>query len=132
MPDRIETAEDCTEDVFVKVLTGTFRFQGKEHEERWLAVTSMNLCKDRLRHWWRKRVCSVAEYEELPDEHSNQSGELLAVVQQLPNKYKDVIYLYYYKDYKTEEIAKILNKPPSTVRNHLRGARARLRLEVER
>ena len=42
-------AEDCTEDVFVKVLTGKFEFNDEVHERKWLTVTAMNLCKDRLK-----------------------------------------------------------------------------------
>ena len=45
----------------------------------------------------------------------------------LPPKYKDVIYLHYYMGYKTDRIAEMLEKPPSTVRNHLREARELLR-----
>lgn len=48
-------AEDCTEDVFVKVLTGGFTFQNEAHERAWLSVTTVNLCKDRLKHWWQKK-----------------------------------------------------------------------------
>lgn len=46
-------AEDCTEDVFVKVLTGEISFQDETHEKKWLTVTAINLCKDRLKHWFR-------------------------------------------------------------------------------
>lgn len=43
-------AENCTEDVFVKVLTGGFTFHDEAHEKKWLTVTAVNLCKDRLKH----------------------------------------------------------------------------------
>ena len=39
-------AEDCTEDVFVKVLTGNTTFTDQTHERKWLTVTAINLCKD--------------------------------------------------------------------------------------
>ena len=41
-------AEDCTEDVFVKVFTGNFTFTDEDHEKKWLTLTAMNLCKDKL------------------------------------------------------------------------------------
>ena len=41
----------------------------------------------------------------------------------LTERYKTVIYLYYYEGYQTAEIAKMLKKPHSTIRNHLREAR---------
>ena len=57
-------AEDCTEDVFVKVLTGDIAFHDESHEKKWLTVTAINLCKDRLKHWWRKQVTAMDEAPE--------------------------------------------------------------------
>jgi len=45
----------------------------------------------------------------------------------LPDKYKTVVYLYYYEGYNSVEISKILGKPQSTIRNHLHEARSVLR-----
>lgn len=119
-------AEDCTEDVFVKVFTGDFTFNDEDHEKKWLTLTSMNLCKDRLKHWWRKKT-DIDECPEIKDENAPQTDETLEIVMQLPTKYKDVVYLHYYMDYKTDEIAVMLGKPPSTIRNYLSEARALLK-----
>lgn len=123
-------AEDCTEDVFVKVLSGNFSFNDETHEKKWLTVTAINLCKDRLKHWWRKQVTSIDEGPEIPSEDAISIDETLEIVKKLPTKYKDVIYLHYYMDYKTDEIAAMLGKPPSTIRNHLREAREMLRRQI--
>lgn len=123
-------AEDCTEDVFVKVLTGDILFNDETHEKKWLTVTAVNLCKDRLKHWWRKQTTPIDEAPEIPDENTAPIDETMEVVKSLPTKYKDVIYLYYYMDYKTDEIAEMLKKPPSTIRNHLREAREYLRRQL--
>ncbi len=125
-----EDAEDCTEDVFVKVYTGTTQFRDGSHEKAWLTVTSMNLCKDRLKHWWRRSVDALDECPEPADSGEIAMDETLEAVMRLPEKYKDVIYLFYYMEYKTDEIAKMLKKPPSTVRNHLREARELLRRQL--
>ncbi len=123
-------AEDCTEDVFVKVLTGDTVFNDETHEKKWLTVTAVNLCKDRLKHWSRKQVIPIDDSPEIPDSSTVIIDETLDAVKKLPEKYKDVIYLYYYMDYKTEEIAVMLKKPPSTVRNRLRDARELLRRQI--
>lgn len=123
-------AEDCTEDVFVKVLTGDFHFADETHEQKWLTVTAINLCKDRLKHWWHRQVTPLEEEPEIPDENAAPMDETLEVVKALPTKYKDVVYLHYYLDYKTDEIAAMLKKPPSTIRNHLREARMPLKRQL--
>ena len=85
MKNRAE-AEDCTEDVFVKVLTGNFVFNDETHEKKWLTVTSINLCKDRLKHWWKKQVTSIDEANEIPEENTAPIDETLEVVKKLPTK----------------------------------------------
>ena len=123
-------AEDCTEDVFVKVLSGGYSFSDETHEKKWLTVTAINLCKDRLKHWWRRQVTPIDDAPELSDDSAVLYDETLDTVMKLPEKYKDVIYLHYYMDYKTDEIAAMLKKPPSTVRNHLKEARELLRRQI--
>ena len=43
---------------------------------------------------------------------------------------KEVVWLHYYEGYQTDEIAAMLDRPPSTVRNQLRDARAKLKLTL--
>ena len=45
----------------------------------------------------------------------------------LPKKYRVVIHLFYYEDYSTAEIAKMLEMNESTVRTRLRRARLKLK-----
>lgn len=48
----------------------------------------------------------------------------------LPVKYKEVVWLHYYEGFQTDEIAAMLDRPPSTMRNQLRDARAKLKLTL--
>lgn len=133
-------AEDCTEDVFVKVLTGAPEFQDETHERKWLTITAINLCKDRLKSYGRRNVDSLddenapeiaaANAEAEPEEAlalESEYAEVRQAVMDLPPKLKDVIWLYYFDGYSTDEIAAMLERPPSTVRNQMRDARNLLR-----
>ncbi|MCR5584773.1 MAG: sigma-70 family RNA polymerase sigma factor [Lachnospiraceae bacterium] len=126
-------AEDCTEDVFVKVFNKKIEFEDETHERKWLSVTAGNLCKDRLRSAARKEVCSIDDENtpEIAAPEAEDHSDVLQAVLELPAKYKDVIWLYYYEDHPTEEIAKILDRPSSTVRNQLRDARNLLKEKLE-
>ena len=79
-------AEDCTEDVFVKVLTGEISFQDETHEKKWLTVTAINLCKDRLKHWFRRMVSPIEDVEEPAGEGIPEPDETLEIVKKLPTK----------------------------------------------
>ena len=45
----------------------------------------------------------------------------------MPEKYRVIIYLFYYEEYSTEEIAGLLGIPPATVRTRLARGRKRLK-----
>lgn len=120
-------AEDCTEDVFVKVLNGDFEFTDEVHERKWLTVTAINLCKDRLKSWKRRAVVAIDDEPEQAAPEKEDYSDVTEAVKKLPVKLKDVIWLFYYDGYRTDEIAEILGRPPSTVRNQLRDARKLLK-----
>ena len=126
-------AEDCTEDVFVKVLTGDFSFEDQTHERKWLTVTAINLCKDRLKSYASKNVGSLDD-DRMPEPAAPEPedySDVLEAVKTLPPKLKDVIWLYYYEGYATDEIAAMLGRPPSTVRNQMKDARILLKNILE-
>ena len=56
-----QDAEDCTEDPFVKAMTSDVSFENERHERSWLTTTAMNICKDKLKHWWRQKVDPIDE-----------------------------------------------------------------------
>lgn len=126
-------SEDIVSDVFAKLLKMGTNFQSLEHEKAWLLRTASNMCKNSLRHWWRKRekIDGHESHENLQSTDQFREDEILSTVLELPQRYKDVIYLYYYEGYKTEEIAGILKKPSSTVRSLLRNARIILKGVLE-
>lgn len=123
-------AEDAAQTVFLKLLNKPRGFQGEDHERAWLLVCASNLCKDLLKSAGRTRVYTLPEYESLRMGTSDQMDETIDAVLSLPLKYKDCVYLHYYEGYKTDEIAKLLSIPGSTVRNRLREARELLRQKL--
>lgn len=121
-------SEDILQETFIKFMNQEKNFESDEHIKAWLIRTCSNLCKNQLKHWWRKRA-DIDDYLHLEDTNSH-SNDILKEVLNLPVKYKNVIYLYYYEGYNSIEIAKILNKPNSTIRNHLSEARKILKSKL--
>ena len=122
-----QDAEDCTEEAFVRAMTSEVVFENERHERAWLTTTAMNLCKDKLKHWRRQKVTPLDEEAELPAPETDDKGEVVDAVMALPMKYKEVVWLYYYEGYQTDEIARMLDRSPSTVRGQLRDAREKLK-----
>ena len=114
--------EDALQDTFLKLIkTGTV-FENEEHEKAWLIRTATNVCKDALRNWWRKRE-NLEDYEHIQSDIGFETNDVFNVVVGLPDKYKTVVYLYYYEGYDSVEISKILRKPQSTIRYFLMEAK---------
>ncbi len=123
----VQDAEDCTEDAFLKLINTGMTFNDENHERAWLTVVAANICKDRLKHWWRKKTEGIADHEDIAGESGEMHNDVLEAVMALPTKYKEVVILFYYEGYKTEEISRLVKKPASTVRNLLRDARTKLK-----
>lgn len=128
MKNKTDT-EDAVQNTFVKLINNNKKFQNEEHERAWLIVTATNLCKDYFRHWWQKRE-PIEAYENIIDHSSIEVDETLEAVISLPDKYKTVIYLYYYEGYSSAEIAGLLHRPKSTIRNYLHEGREILKRKL--
>ena len=58
-------------------------------------------------------------------------GGVLEAVLALPPRDRAAVHLYYYEDMTTEEIARLLDRSPATVRSQLMRGRDRLRVLLE-
>jgi len=68
--------------------------------------------------------------ESLPEqacEPAAEESELLEKLMSLPEKYREILYLYYYEDYPAKEIAELFGRNESTVRTQLSKGRERLK-----
>ena len=107
--------EDIFQTVFLKYLLSSAEFQSREHEKAWFIRVTANACRDLLKSAFRRRVVSLDVLTDQPGELSEDNREVLEAVLGLPEKYRDVIYLFYYEEYTAPEIAEILKKNTNTV-----------------
>lgn len=130
---NISDTEDCVQDTFLKYLNAEKTFKNDEHEKAWLIITSSNICKNKLKHWWNKRINidEISISTSLNCDSLDKDDSILNAVLSLPEKYKLPIYLHYYSGYKTDEIAKILRKNPNTIRTLLSRGRNILKEKLE-
>ena len=118
--------EDAVQETFIRLIRSCPAFESEDHEKAWLIRTATNICINALRHWWRKRE-DIDDHPDLQSPGRDRHDEVLQAVMDLPDKYKTPVYLFYYEGYSGAEIAKILEKPASTIRNYLHEARILLR-----
>ena len=124
-----EDAEDAAQTTFMKLVTAPRTFNDADHEKAWLLACAANVCKDELKSSRRKTRADFPE--EVVDSRSRVGADdVMEAVLALPTDLKDCVYLHYYEGYKTHEIAQMTGAAPSTIRNRLSDARAKLRVAL--
>lgn len=126
LKNRYDT-EDVFQNVFLKYMLYKDSFENEEHEKAWLVRVTVNACTDWLRSLSRRRWIPLESLLEEGNAPDNASWEVMEAVLQLPEKYRRVIYLFYYEGYSAVEIAGILGKKENTIYTWLSRARGILR-----
>lgn len=121
-------ADDIFQEVFLKYMKKASAFESDDHQKAWLIRVTINCTKSELTSFWKRNVVEMKGEITFTDPDDLCLAEML---QQLPQKYRVVIHLYYYEGYSTDEISELLGKKPSTIRTQLTRARERLSLLIE-
>lgn len=123
-----QDAEDAVQEVFLRLYTAEKPFDGPEHLRHWLIRVTVNVCRDILRSPWRKRRAPLEErLPAEPDFDREEQAELYREVMALPEKYRTVLYLFYYEELSVREIGAALGLGQSAVTTRLHRARAKLK-----
>ena len=120
--------EDAVQETFLRLLREDDPLTEGEHLRAWLIVTARNVCRDELRRF-RRRELSLDEARDVAAS-APEIDETLTAVRSLPEKYRLPIYLFYYEELTTAQIAAALNRRESTVRSDLRRGREKLRQKL--
>lgn len=122
-------AEDMAQEVFLTLVQRQPAFESPEHQKAWLLRATINRCKSHFRSAWQRRTEGLDETLAAPFTPA-ESG-VLAAVEALPLKYRQVVYLHYIEGYSTGEIARLLGRSQNTVLSQLSRARAKLKDQLE-
>jgi RNA polymerase sigma-70 factor (ECF subfamily) len=127
-------AEDTTQDIFLRIWRALPGFAGQSQLSTWIYAISKNACLSEL----RKRRPQVS----LDSDEEDQSAEVRALARedaddsatvsvgqlldQLPERYRQAVVLFYMEDKSYEQTAASLGLPLGTVKALLHRARKRL------
>ena len=121
-------AEDIVQDVFLRIIDKKPSFNDENHEKSWLIRATINMCKNKVNMFWNKNKCSIDDVQEFAviDKYNTDTSVFQAVMA-LGEKYRVVVYMYYYEGYSTPEIANVIGKSETTIRSLLHRARNKLK-----
>lgn len=120
-------AEDIVQTVFVRFIVREEGFSDDEHAKAWLLRVAANCCCDVQRSAWSRYRAPLDEEPEEADGEAARWGDLWEAVGSLPVEQRVVVHLFYEEGYRIEEIARIVDAKPATVRVRLHRARRALR-----
>ena len=130
-----QLAEDAVQETYIKIFRKYPGFENEQAEKAWIMRVAVNTCKDMLRKSKSNVFDDDAVLENIPapDNPSYDATEDEAIVEvmKLPEKYKDVILMFYYQDMKITDIAKCLDITENTVSVRLNRAREMLKTRME-
>lgn len=128
---NISDAEDITQEVFTKLYENFNDFENIEYIKKWCIKVTVNKCKNLFLSSWNKKVTFFTDNNEnkIPDTSNNlkEDNEVLDILLKMPKKYRIVLVLYYYEEYKIKEISEFLKISESTIQTRLQRGREQLK-----
>jgi len=137
-----QTAEDITQETFVKVWKSLKKYDPKQSFRAWIFTIARNSTTDYLRKRKSIPFSNLSNNDDLPFEENISDTDLLPseaavkiedaqhlekLLEKLPQDYQTVLLLYYQEDMTFDEIGKVLKKPLNTVKSWHRRALLKLR-----
>jgi len=127
-------AEDVTQEIFLKVWRALPGYGAQASLSTWIYAISRNTCLSELRR--RKPTVSIDQGEEAydaevaalsaPEQDDSATVSVAQVLDQLPERYRQAVTLFYMEDKSYEQTAQSLGLPLGTVKALLHRARKRL------
>ena len=132
-------ADDLYQDTWVKVLKRFDTYDPSRDFEPWLTRLCVNTYRDRLRRLSRSPFLNFSSNETkeaflltATAPEKEDYSDLYAAIDQLPEKLRLTIILFYFEDMDIEKTAQTLGIPTGTVKSRLHKARIQLKEVLSR
>ena len=121
-------ADDVFQEVFLAYYQSGMVFRSEAHRKAWLLRTTVNQSRRVTSSSWRQKTVPLSEREDAPVQFKEpEENRVWEALQSLAEDYRLPIYLFYFQELSTQEIAKILAIRPGAVRMRLTRGREQLR-----
>lgn len=127
-------AEDAAQETFIRVYENMEKFRGESSEKTWITKIAVNVCKNYIRkNWFQKERTCLNEERQIEGGYQivEENADLVPAILNLPEKYREVLVLYYYREFTAKEIADILQLTEAAVLQRLKRGRDRLKSQFK-
>ena len=124
-------AEDLTQQTFLTAQTSLHQLREPEHAKAWMFAILRNTYLKGRRRAKQAEIVSLENSPE-PSETSDEAAdlrmeELQAVLDDLPDEFREPLILFYFQEFSYKEIADLLDVPLGTVMSRLARGKKHLR-----
>lgn len=120
-------AQDIFQEVFMRFIRYEIKPESESHAKHWFIRATINCCKSFFEKQKKQLAMVEIEPELITEERLPDYSNVQTAVDTLDERYRIVIYLFYYENYKIKEISEILNESAGTIKSKLNRARALLK-----
>lgn len=129
---NVDDALDIVQESIYKAFSSMDSLEEPKHIKTWFYRIIVNTALDFLRK--RKKLIIVDDVILTGYDHGKVDNypdlDLQKALEDLPEKYRSIIILRYFEDFKIEEVAEILNRNVNTVKTQLYTALEKLRINI--
>lgn len=119
-------AEDAVQETFLRYIKNRPDIEDPEHLKAWLFRVAINVCRDAARKKKIRIYIPLDSIGEIAGDEPEDT-EIIQSLSLLPEKYGNVLFLYYVEGYDVKSIGKIVGCGESAVKMRLARGRDRLR-----
>lgn len=134
-----DEAEDLTQEIFIKVYKGLKKFKSESSPYTWIYTIAVRTCIDYKVKKSKNKIdlgieLNIKDNCIIEDEHVKKDRNFLIKykINKLDEKYRMVLYLYYYEDTKIKDIAIILKESENTIKTWLRRGKEKLKKDLDK
>jgi RNA polymerase sigma-70 factor (ECF subfamily) len=130
------TTDDIVQEVFLKIYLKLHTFKGQASLKTWVYRIAINKCKDYLKSWSYLQLVMTEKITSFEKKGSHSieeelmqkdtQSELMEKIMSLPVKYREIVILFYIKEFSLLEISELLQINVETVKTRLRRSRGKL------
>lgn len=125
-------AWDIFQETFLRLVKYRETIESAEHLKAWLIRVTTNNAKSFVTSSWQKNTEGFDENGPEPsaEEKKEADSDVLDALHSLPEKYRIVLYLFYYEELDIKHIGRILGKKENTVKSLLSRGREMLKKQL--
>ncbi len=123
-----QDADDVFQETFLAYFRSGKVFRDEQHRKAWLLRTALNMSRRITSSTWRQKIVPLEAGEDVPALFREpEEDRVWQALMSLDEEQRLPLYLYYFEELSTDQVAQALHVRPGTVRMRMSRGRDKLR-----